>query len=79
MTYKFHLLQTRTPLKKMVRSLRLFPINVCFVKLFLQSEERGKEEYASCEKPQDIRIAKSAGNSLDKLAGSSVDPDGKTS
>lgn len=43
----------------------------------LQSEERGKEEYASSEKPQDIRIAKSAGNSLDKLAGSSVDPDGK--
>lgn len=42
-----------------------------------QSEERGKEEYATSDKPQDIRIAKSAGNSLDKLAGSSVDPDGK--
>ncbi|XP_073961320.1 uncharacterized protein isoform X5 [Choristoneura fumiferana] len=42
-----------------------------------KSEERGKEEYAACEKPQDTRIARSAGNSLDKLAGSSgsVDPD----
>ncbi|XP_063829230.1 uncharacterized protein LOC135078632 [Ostrinia nubilalis] len=42
-----------------------------------KSEERGKEEYASTEKPQDTRIARSAGNSLDKLAGSSasVDPD----
>lgn len=44
----------------------------------LQSEERGKEEYASSEKTQDTRIARSAGNSLDKLGGSSasVDPDG---
>ncbi|KAJ0174717.1 hypothetical protein K1T71_009825 [Dendrolimus kikuchii] len=42
-----------------------------------KSEERGKEEYASNEKPQDTRIARSAGNSLDKLGGSSasVDPD----
>ncbi|CAH2043452.1 unnamed protein product, partial [Iphiclides podalirius] len=42
-----------------------------------KSEERGKEEYACSEKPQDTRIARSAGNSLDKLAGStgSVDPD----
>ncbi|KPJ16021.1 Regulator of G-protein signaling 12 [Papilio machaon] len=42
-----------------------------------KSEERGKEEYASTEKPQDTRIARSAGNSLDKLGGSnaSVDPD----
>ncbi|XP_063386355.1 serine-rich adhesin for platelets [Cydia fagiglandana] len=42
-----------------------------------KSEERGKEEYAASEKPQDTRIARSAGNSLDKLAGSSgsVDPD----
>ncbi|XP_045500455.1 uncharacterized protein LOC123697926 [Colias croceus] len=42
-----------------------------------KSEERGKEEYASSEKPQDARIARSAGNSLDKLGGSnaSVDPD----
>ncbi|XP_050665909.1 uncharacterized protein LOC126966076 [Leptidea sinapis] len=32
-----------------------------------KSEERGKEEYAS-EKPQDTRIARSAGNSLDKLS-----------
>ncbi|XP_075980368.1 uncharacterized protein LOC142979379 isoform X6 [Anticarsia gemmatalis] len=42
-----------------------------------KSEERGKEEYAASEKPQDTRIARSAGNSLDKLGGSSasVDPD----
>ncbi|CAH2092794.1 unnamed protein product [Euphydryas editha] len=42
-----------------------------------KSEERGKEEYTGMEKPQDTRIARSAGNSLDKLAGSnaSVDPD----
>ncbi|CAH0694541.1 unnamed protein product [Spodoptera exigua] len=42
-----------------------------------KSEERGKEEYASSEKTQDTRIARSAGNSLDKLGGSSasVDPD----
>ncbi|XP_049706947.2 titin homolog isoform X2 [Helicoverpa armigera] len=42
-----------------------------------KSEERGKEEYASGEKTQDTRIARSAGNSLDKLGGSSasVDPD----
>ncbi|KAL4709056.1 hypothetical protein ACJJTC_005917 [Scirpophaga incertulas] len=42
-----------------------------------KSEERGKEEYAATEKPQDSRIARSAGNSLDKLGGSSasVDPD----
>ncbi|XP_050347879.1 uncharacterized protein LOC126771818 [Nymphalis io] len=42
-----------------------------------KSEERGKEEYSGMEKPQDTRIARSAGNSLDKLAGSnaSVDPD----
>ncbi|XP_049875960.1 uncharacterized protein LOC126373752 isoform X3 [Pectinophora gossypiella] len=40
-----------------------------------KSEERGKEEYAATEKPQDTRIARSAGNSLDKLAGSSNDPD----
>ncbi|CAB3233975.1 unnamed protein product [Arctia plantaginis] len=42
-----------------------------------KSEERGKEEYATNEKPQDTRIARSAGNSLDKLGGSSasVDPD----
>ncbi|CAG5020513.1 unnamed protein product [Parnassius apollo] len=41
-----------------------------------KSEERGKEEYAT-EKTQDTRIARSAGNSLDKLGGSnaSVDPD----
>lgn len=46
--------------------------------LFLQSEERGKEEYASSEKPADSRIARSAGTSLDKLGGStaSVDVDG---
>ncbi|XP_031764665.2 uncharacterized protein LOC116412897 isoform X2 [Galleria mellonella] len=40
-----------------------------------KSEERGKEEYAANEKPADTRIARSAGNSLDKLAGSSADPD----
>ncbi|XP_045451650.1 uncharacterized protein LOC123660638 [Melitaea cinxia] len=42
-----------------------------------KSEERGKEDYTRMEKPQDTRIARSAGNSLDKLAGSnaSVDPD----
>ncbi|XP_052743270.1 uncharacterized protein LOC112045005 isoform X2 [Bicyclus anynana] len=42
-----------------------------------KSEERGKEEYSGIEKPQDTRIARSAGNSLDKLADStgSVDPD----
>ncbi|XP_053611139.1 serine-rich adhesin for platelets isoform X3 [Plodia interpunctella] len=41
-----------------------------------KSEERGKEEYAATDKPQDTRIARSAGNSLDKLASSgSVDPD----
>ncbi|XP_037293091.1 uncharacterized protein LOC115442702 [Manduca sexta] len=42
-----------------------------------KSEERGKEDYAVTEKPADTRIARSAGNSLDKLAGSSasVDPD----
>ncbi|CAF4930089.1 unnamed protein product [Pieris macdunnoughi] len=41
-----------------------------------KSEERGKEEYATSEKPQDARIARSAGNSLDKLAANaSVDPD----
>ncbi|KAL0821657.1 hypothetical protein ABMA28_005098 [Loxostege sticticalis] len=42
-----------------------------------KSEERGKEEYASTEKTPDARIARSAGNSLDKLGGSSasVDPD----
>ncbi|CAK1555851.1 unnamed protein product [Leptosia nina] len=42
-----------------------------------KSEERGKEEYATSEKPADTRIARSAGNSLDKLASSqgSVDPD----
>lgn len=48
-----------------------------WVELFFQSEERGKEEYAASEKPQDTRIARSAGNSLDKLAGSSADPDGE--
>ncbi|XP_026495851.1 uncharacterized protein LOC113400488 [Vanessa tameamea] len=42
-----------------------------------KSEERGKEEYSGMEKTQDTRIARSAGNSLDKLASSnaSVDPD----
>ncbi|CAH2258228.1 jg19922 [Pararge aegeria aegeria] len=42
-----------------------------------KSEERGKEEYSGIEKPQDTRIARSAGNSLDKLAdpNASVDPD----
>ncbi|GBP52257.1 hypothetical protein EVAR_83118_1 [Eumeta japonica] len=46
-----------------------------------KSEERGKEEYAANEKQQATRIARSAGNSLDKLAGSSasVDPDGDDS
>lgn len=50
-----------------------------YVLIFIQSEERGKEEYASTEKTPDARIARSAGNSLDKLGGSSasVDPDGK--
>ncbi|CAH0720374.1 unnamed protein product, partial [Brenthis ino] len=42
-----------------------------------KSEERGKEEYAGIEKPQDTRIARSAGNSLDNLdiADAGVDPD----
>ncbi|XP_034834957.1 uncharacterized protein [Maniola hyperantus] len=42
-----------------------------------KSEERGKEEYCGMEKPQDTRIARSAGNSLDKLAdpNTGVDPD----
>ncbi|XP_041981892.1 uncharacterized protein LOC121735219 isoform X2 [Aricia agestis] len=41
-----------------------------------KSEERGKEEYADIEKPEDTRIARSAGNSLDKLASNSgADPD----
>lgn len=41
-----------------------------------QSEERGKDEYATNDKPQDTRIARSAGTSLDKLAGSSGEIDG---
>nr|XP_037874468.1 uncharacterized protein LOC101741769 isoform X3 [Bombyx mori] len=42
-----------------------------------KSEERGKEEYAYSDKPTDTRIARSAGNSLDKLGSTSagVDPD----
>lgn len=45
----------------------------------LQSEERGKDVYEGIEKPQDTRIARSAGNSLDKLAtNTSGDPDGES-
>ncbi|CAG9564810.1 unnamed protein product [Danaus chrysippus] len=41
-----------------------------------KSEERGKDVYEGIEKPQDTRIARSAGNSLDKLAtNTSGDPD----
>ncbi|XP_048478956.1 uncharacterized protein LOC105386277 isoform X2 [Plutella xylostella] len=40
-----------------------------------KSEERGKEEYSSTEKTQDTRIARSAGNSMDKLGGSSASVD----
>lgn len=61
--------------------LYLFSVPLSFIvryfKWNFQSEERGKEEYAANEKPQDTRIARSAGNSLDKLAGSSADPDGE--
>lgn len=47
--------------------------------LLLQSEERGKDDYSSSEKTQDTRIARSAGNSLDKLAGSSGELEGNLS